>query len=95
VEDAFVNSGVETIFSESLEYFADMFSVDFNVVGVDEDVVEVDNNTNIEHVSEDVVHKSLERCRGVGKSEGHDLPFKRSIVRSERGLPLITFGYAD
>jgi len=75
VEGAFVNSGVETIFSESPEYFVDMFSVDLNVVGIDEDVIEIDNNA-IEHVGEDVIHKYLEHCRGVGESKGHDLPFK-------------------
>ena len=72
-----------------------MLSVDFDVVGVDEDVVEVDDNTNIEHVSEDIIHEFLECCWGVGESEGHDLPFKRSIAHSECGLPLITFGYGD
>ena len=95
MESAFVDSGVETMLSESPEYFTDMFSVKLNVVGVDEDVVEIDNNTNIEHVSKDVVYKSLEHCWGVGKSERHDLPFKQSIASSECSFPLITFSYAD
>jgi hypothetical protein len=95
VESAFVDSGIEAVLSESSKYFAYMFSVKLGVVRVDEDIVEIDDNTNIEHVGEDVVHKSLERRRGVGKSERHDLPFKRSVAGSECGLPLITFGYAD
>jgi len=53
-----------------------MFSVYLNVVGVDEDVVEVDDNTDIKHVGEDVVHKSLERHWGIGESKRHNLPFK-------------------
>ncbi len=72
-----------------------MLLVCFHIVGVDEDVVKIDDNTNIEHIGEDVVHESLERSWGIGKSERHDLPFKRSIAGSECGFPLITFGYAD
>jgi hypothetical protein len=95
VKGAFVDSGVETVLLELPEYFTDMFSVKLNVVGVDEDVVKIDNNTNIKHVSEDVVHESLEHYGGIGKSERHDLPFERSIADLECGFPLITFGYAD
>jgi hypothetical protein len=95
VESAFVNSGIEVVLLESSKYFTYMFLVKLGVVGIDEDIVKIDNNTNIEHVGEDVVHKSLERHGGVGKSERHDLPFKRSIAGSECSLPLITFGYSD
>ena len=95
VESAFVDSGIETVLSESLEYFTDMFSVKLNVIRVDEDVVEIDDNTNIKHVGEDVVHKPLECHGGIGKSKGHDLPLEQSIMGSECSLPLIAFGYVD
>jgi hypothetical protein len=76
MESAFVNSGVETMLSELPEYFMDMFLVKLNVVRVDEDVIEIDDNTNIKHIGKDVVHEPLECCWGVGKSKRHDLPFK-------------------
>ena len=31
----------------------------------------------------------------IGKSKGHDLPFKRSVSSSERGLPLISRSNPD
>ena len=72
MEGAFVGSSVETIFVESSKYFADMFSVKFFVVGIDEDVVEVNDYADIEHVGEDVIHESLKSGWSVGESERHD-----------------------
>ena len=72
MEGAFVGSSIETIFAETSEYFADMFSVKFFVVGIDEDVVEVNDYADIKHVGEDVVHESLKSGWSVGESEQHD-----------------------
>ena len=44
MEIAFVSSGIETIFSETSEYLPDMFAMEFWIVGVDEDIIQVDNN---------------------------------------------------
>jgi len=72
VEFAFVGEGVEPRFAESAEYFFDVFFVGSQVRGVNEDVVEVDDNTDVHHIGKCVVHESLEGCGGVGKSERHD-----------------------
>ena len=37
----------------------------------------------------------LESCRSIGKSEGHNKPFKRTIVGSERSFPFITIHNTD
>jgi len=95
MESAFVDSSKETIFAETLEYFANMLAVKFCVVAVDEDVIKIDNYANIEHISKDVVHESWESGWRVCESEGHDLPFKQSIAGSECSLPFITFGNVD
>ena len=76
VEFALVCAGVEVVLAESSEDFLDMFLVVHGVVGVDEDVVEVDNNADVEEVGEDVVDKLLESCGGVRNSKRHDLPLK-------------------
>ena len=47
VEGAFIGSSVKTIFAKSSEYLMDMFSVKFFVVGIDKNVVEVDDYANI------------------------------------------------
>ena len=41
------------------------------ISGVDQDVVKVDNNTDIQHICKDGIDKVLESCRGIGEVEGH------------------------
>ena len=64
MEIAFVSSGVKTIFSETSEYLPDMFAMEFRIVGVDEDIIQVDNNT-------DIVHESLKSGRSIRESKRH------------------------
>src|SRR5882672_7536162 len=54
---AFVCTGKKTISVESSEYFLNMSFVLGNVVGIDEDVIQVDDDYDINHICEDVVHK--------------------------------------
>ena len=58
-------------------------------VKIDEDVVQVNDDCNIDHVCKDVVHKSLESHRCVGKPFRHYWPLKGAISGSECGFPLI------
>ena len=61
-----------------------------HVFGINEDVVEVDDDANVEEVTENVIHEALESGGGVRKSEGHNKPFKRAIASMESGLPFLT-----
>ena len=58
-------------------------------LGEDKDVIEVDNDTDVQKVLEDVVHEPLKCSRGVGESKRHQKPLKGFISCMERGLPLI------
>jgi len=49
-----------------------VFLVVVGVVGVDENVVEVNDYGDVEEVGEDVVHEMLKSCRSVCKSERHN-----------------------
>ncbi len=71
-----------------------MFLVIRGIVGINEDVVKVYNYGNVKHVSENIVHKALERRGSIGESKRHDMPFKKSIAGPEGCFPFITFGYA-
>ena len=62
-----------------------------HIFGINEDVVEVDNDANVEDVTENVTHEALESGGGIRKSEGHNKPFKRAIASTESGLPFLTF----
>ena len=66
-----------------------------HIVGVNEDIIEVNDNTDIEHVWEDFVHIMLESSRRVGKSKGHHKPFKRAIASAECSFPFVTIRNAD
>ena len=62
----------------------------FHVFGVDEDVVEVHNDTDVQHVSKDGVNKLLECCGSVSETEGHYQPFIRPIAGAESCFPLVS-----
>ena len=57
--------------------------------------MEVNDNTDVEHICEDFVHVTLESSRCIGKSEGHHKPFKQAIASAECSLPFITVHDAD
>ena len=57
---------VEPVFAELPEDLLDMLLVESLVLGVDEDVIQVNNNANIKEISEDSINKLLERCMGFG-----------------------------
>ena len=76
VKLAFPSVGIKAMFPEPAEDFFDMLFVLGQVVRVDEDVVKVDDDTDIEEITEDVVHETLKGRRGIGKSKGHHQPFK-------------------
>ena len=91
----FVRMGIETMLPEMTENLMDMFLVFCRVIGVDEDVVEVDGDIYVQKVTENVIHESLESSRGIGQSKRHDKPFKRTIVSPEGCLPFVSICNVD
>jgi len=71
VELAFLRFGEEAMQPELVEYLLDILLVRLHILGVDEDVVEVHDDADIQHVSKDGVDKPLECCRGVSEAKGH------------------------
>src|SRR5882672_1816574 len=67
----------------------------FKGVGEDEDIVEVDHYEDVSHVSEDVIHKGLERSRSIGESHGHNQEFEGAILGAKCCLPLMASGDAN
>jgi len=47
-----------------------------HVIQVDEYIIQIDHDTDIQKIRENVVHESLEGCRSIGKAKGHYRPFK-------------------
>ena len=71
-----------------------MFLMLRGVIGIDQDIVKVDDNIDVEQVSEDALHEPLEGCQGIAESKGHDQHLKESEVGPEGHLLFITLGNA-
>src|ERR1700728_705980 len=72
-----------------------MFSVVFDVVGVDENVSEVDNDRNVSEVGEDFVHETLEGGGCVTKTKGHNQEFESSVSGPKGCFPFIARSNPD
>ena len=77
--------------SESLEYTSGALMMEsYVILGVDSHVIHVDLKPLLQkHISEDVVHESLEGGGSVAESKEHDSGFKESHGGDESSLPLI------
>jgi hypothetical protein len=95
VELTFVRPDVQAVLLESAKDFFYVLPVRGEVVGEDEDVVQIDNDTVVEEILKYVVHETLESGRGIGKFKRHYQPLKRAVSGSEGGFPLIAFGDLD
>jgi len=76
VEFVFLCFGIKTSLTEIFEYFFYMPVMLRHVIRVDEYITQIDYDTGIQKVRENVVHKLLEGCRSIGKTEGHYRSFK-------------------
>ena len=76
VEFVFLCFGIKTSLAEMLEYFFYMPVMFRHVIQVDEYIIQINHDTDIQKVGENVIHESLEGCRSIGKTKGHYRPFK-------------------
>ena len=61
---------------ETLEYFFYMPVMLRHVIQVDEYIIQIDYDTDIQEVRENVVHESLEGHGSIDKTKEHYRPFK-------------------
>jgi len=95
-ELAFLKFEVQVEFSHSLEDTLSAFLMSSDVGGEDEEVIHIDDEPSFsDHVSEGIVHKSLEGGGGVGEAEEHNGRFKEAFVGDEGSLPLMSVLDAD
>ena len=92
---AFICMGEKAVSTESAEYFLDVLFVLRKVIGIDQYVIQVDDDINVHHISEDVVHELLKSCRSISKAFWHYQPLKRSVASSEGSLPFVSCCNAD
>ncbi|GBG63984.1 hypothetical protein CBR_g40227 [Chara braunii] len=77
------------------EDLAGMLKVGLEGGAIDEDIIEVDDDTDFEEVAEDVIHCRLECGGGVRESEGHHKEFVVPESGTEGGLVGILLADAD
>ena len=65
MELAFVCASKQSISAESAKYFLNVSFVFRNVVGIDEDVVQIYDDNDVDHIHKDVIHKSLKSCWSI------------------------------
>ena len=73
-----------------LEYFFYMLVMLGHIIQVDEYIIQIDHDTDIQKIGENVIHELLEGCGSIGKTKGHYKPFKLSIMCPKGSLPFIT-----
>ena len=73
-----------------------MFMMGFFIWGENKEVVHVYDKPSFgDHVSEGVIHESLECGWGVGKPKEHNSWFEESLMGDEGGFPLVAVFDAD
>ena len=88
---AFLKLQVKVEFCHMLEDMTGSVCMGLRVRGGDEEVIHVDDEPSFsDHVLEGVIHKLLERGKGVAKTKEHDGRFKESFVGNEGRFPLMT-----
>jgi hypothetical protein len=95
MELTLISTCVQSVESESSESLANMRVVVIGIVGVYQNVIKVDHNTNVEEVQINFVHKMLKGGWCVRKSERHNIPFVRTIASAEHRLAFMAFSDAD
>jgi len=76
VEFTFLCFGIKTSLAKMLEYFFYMSVIFRHVIQVDEYIIQIDHDTDIQKVGENVVHELLKNCGSIGKIERHYRLFK-------------------
>jgi len=76
VEFAFLCFGIKTSPVETLEYFFYMPVMLGHVSRVDKYIIQIDHDTDIQKIRENVVYESLKSHRSISKAKGHYRPFK-------------------
>jgi hypothetical protein len=95
MEFTFLHFRIKLVFAESAENSFEVFPMFFRSVGIDEDVVDVDEDRDVKEVRKYVVHETLKGCGSIHQTERHDNPFKRTVECAENGLPLVAFADSD
>ena len=83
----------QLVLQKASENLSDVEHMFFGGAGEDEDVIEVDKDEPVHHVTENIINQSLEHSRGVGKAKWHDQILVVTAGCIEDSLPFVPFLY--
>ena len=86
----FLGFCIEAILLKALEDFLDLLAVNSFVGRVNENVIQLFNHTNIQHVGKYVVYELLKNSGSISKTFQYHQPLEGPIFGSESGFPLVT-----
>ena len=95
VKFLFLCFDIKTSLVEMLEYFFYMLVMFGHVIQVDEYIIQINHDTDIQEIGENIVHELLKDCGSIGETKGHYRPFKWSIACPKDSLPFITISDAN
>ena len=94
METTLLEVGKKAVFPQFLKNPLDGIDVSLAwVFGVDEDVIEVNNDEDIEFLGQDLVNVTLEAGRGVGLPKRHYLVLEVAVSSPESRLIFIALFY--
>ena len=73
----------------------DMHNMLFWILGVDQNIIQIDYHAHIQQVCKNAVNEVLECSWSVGKSERHNKPFIGAIACAEGSFPFIPWRDVD
>ena len=71
MELTLVSLGIELVAPKPGEHVLDMGQVLFRVVRIHQDVIQVHNYRDVNHISEDIIHEPLEPSQGIHEPLRH------------------------
>jgi len=90
MELTFICTGKKSISMESAEYLSNVEFVLGNVVGIVEDVIQIYDDYDIDHVCKNVIHKSLKHGRCISEPFRHYQPLEGTVSGPECSLPFVS-----
>ena len=68
---AFLYFSIKASFAEMHEYFFNMLVIFRHVIQIDKYIIQIDYDTDIQEIGENVIHKSLKNCGSISKTKRH------------------------
>src|SRR3954466_16340008 len=82
---------IEFVFSKLFQYKTKVFSMFLFILGVYQDIIQINHDELVEVFHEYIVHQSREGGWGIGQAKRHDGVLVRTITSNEGGLRDVLF----